>query len=413
MTTSGRVQYTGPITLPYGGVETLQAYATETGYEQTGNLLLQYTLNYPAAPAPAFSLPAGSYSGSQSLTLTDSLAGAAIYYTTDGTTPTVSSAAYTGPITVNSTETVEATAIASGYTGAVTAAAYTINSSGPGFTLSASPASVSVPQGGNATSTISITNLGGFTEAVTLAATGLPSGVSASFVPGSTAGTQALTLTASPSAAITSSAVAITITATSGSLTAATTISLSITTDPSVAPGSGGTTSLTLTPGTTSGNTGTVSVVGINGFSGVANLTCTVTTSLTNVKDIPTCSLNPTSVTISGADAQTSTLTVNTTPASSAGNQKRKFLWASVSGATFAILLLFTNPRKRKHKGVVIGFLLLFITAGLASCGGGNNGGGGGGGGSTGTTPGAYTITVTGTSGSASATVGTVSLTVQ
>ena len=183
VTTSGRVQYTGPITLPYGGVETLQAYATETGYEQTGNLLLQYTLNYPAAPVLAFSLPAGSYSGSQSLTLTDSLAGAAIYYTTDGTTPTVSSAAYTGPITVNSTETVEAIAIASGYTGAVTAAAYTINSSGHGFTLSASPASVSVPQGGNATSTISITNLGGFTEAVTLAATGLPSGVSATLFP--------------------------------------------------------------------------------------------------------------------------------------------------------------------------------------------------------------------------------------
>jgi len=63
----------------------------------------------------------------------------------------------------------------------------------------------------------------------------------------------------------------------------------------------------------------------------------------------------------------------------------------------------------------LIGLLLLFVSTGLIACGGGSMGsaGGGGGGGNTGTTPGAYTITVTGTSGSVSATVGAVALTVQ
>jgi hypothetical protein len=416
VSTNGYVQYTGPVALPYGGAETLQAYATKTGYQQSNNLLAQYTLNYPATPSPAFSLPAGSYSGAQSLTITDSLTGATIYYTNDGTTPTTSSTAYTGPITVSSTETVEAIAAATGHsTSAPTTAAYTINISAPGFMLSASPVSVSVPQGGNGTSTISATDVGGFTGTVTLAATGLPNGVSASFAPSSAAGTQVLTLTASTSAPITSSAVTVTITGTSGSLSATTTVDLSITAEPGVAPGSGGTASLTVTPGTTTGNTGTISVAGTNGFSGIVDLTCRVTTTLTGVSDMPTCRLNPTSVTISGTGAQTSTLTVNTTPASSAENQRRILFWPLASGTTFAFVLFFVRPPKRKDRVAIVGLLLLFISTGLIACGGGGNGSGGGGGGgsNTGTTPGAYTITVTGTSGSVSATVGAVALTVQ
>jgi hypothetical protein len=118
---------------------------------------------------------------------------------------------------------------------------------------------------------------------------------------------------------------------------------------------------------------------------------------------------------ISDATAQASTLTVNTTAASSAENQKRRLFWPSASGATFAFVLLFVRPPKRKGRVAIIGLLLLFVSTGLIARGGGTGGSGGGGGGvgNTGTTPGAYTIVVTGTSGSVSAKVGTVALTVQ
>ncbi|MGA8214222.1 MAG: FG-GAP-like repeat-containing protein [Candidatus Sulfotelmatobacter sp.] len=183
---------------------------------------------------------------------------------------------------------------------------------------------------------------------------------------------------------------------------------------PGFAPGLGGTTSLTVTAGATTGNTGTISVVGTNGFGGVVNLTCSVTRTLTGVSDMPTCSLNPASVTISGAAAQTSTLTVNTTAASSAENRNRSLFWPSASGATFALVLLFVRPRKQRNWVAPIGLLLMFVSTGLIACGGGSRaGGGGGGGGNTGTTPGAYTVTVTGRSGSVTATVGTVALKVQ
>ncbi len=184
---------------------------------------------------------------------------------------------------------------------------------------------------------------------------------------------------------------------------------------PGFGPGAGGTTSLTVMPGTTTGNTGTISVAGTNGFSGIVNLTCSVTTTITGVSDKPTCSLKPASVTISGAAAQTSTLTVNTTAASSAANQRRSIFWSSASMGIFAFVLLLVKSRKGRSGGMLIGLLLLSFSAGLIACGGSNGSGGGGGGtgGSAGTTPGAYTITVIGASGSVSATVGTVALTVQ
>ena len=76
---------------------------------------------------PTFSLAAGSYTGTQTVSISDSSAGATIYYTTNGSTPTTSSAVYTGPVSIVSTSTLQAIAAASNLqNSAVHSALYTI-----------------------------------------------------------------------------------------------------------------------------------------------------------------------------------------------------------------------------------------------------------------------------------------------
>ena len=81
----------------------------------------------PATATPVISPAAGTYPSTQSVTITDTTAGAAIYYTLDGSTPTASSTLYTGAISVATTTTVTAIAIANGYLpGATAASTFTI-----------------------------------------------------------------------------------------------------------------------------------------------------------------------------------------------------------------------------------------------------------------------------------------------
>ena len=130
VSTAGFVVYTGPITLPYGGVESITAYAMEAGYLSSNDVTQIYTLNFPAAGTPAFSPAPGYYAGQQTVTISDSAPGAKIYYTTNGTYPTTSSTLYSGPITVSSSQILVAVAVASGYSPSpVASAQYYIGSS--------------------------------------------------------------------------------------------------------------------------------------------------------------------------------------------------------------------------------------------------------------------------------------------
>jgi len=63
---------------------------------------------------PTFWPVAGSYSPTQLVTISDSTAGATIYYTTDGTTPTQSSSVYAAPVSVAANTTLKALAAATG-----------------------------------------------------------------------------------------------------------------------------------------------------------------------------------------------------------------------------------------------------------------------------------------------------------
>ena len=101
----------------------------------------------------------------------------------------------------------------------------------PSFTLSASPASPSVGQGGSATTTITVIGQNGFSGTVSLAASGLPNGVTASFNPASTSTSSVLTLAATSSTA--TGTTQITVTGTSGSLAPSTPVNLTVAT-PSV-----------------------------------------------------------------------------------------------------------------------------------------------------------------------------------
>jgi N-acetylneuraminic acid mutarotase len=123
-TTSSTV-YSGPITV--SSTETLEAIATATGYTTSAVASAAYTITPPAA-TPTVSVAAGTYNSVQTVTISDATPGAVIYYTTNGTTPTTSSTVYSGPITISSSETLEAIATATGYTtSAVASAAYTIS----------------------------------------------------------------------------------------------------------------------------------------------------------------------------------------------------------------------------------------------------------------------------------------------
>jgi len=97
----------------------------------------------------------------------------------------------------------------------------------PSFTLSAQPSTLSIAQGSQGTSTITITPQNGFTGSVNLSAPGLPSGVTAGFNPNPATTTSTLTLKASATATTGTSTA--TISGTSGNVSNSTTISLTVT----------------------------------------------------------------------------------------------------------------------------------------------------------------------------------------
>jgi hypothetical protein len=88
------------------------------------------------ANPPSFSPAVGSYTAAQSVSLSSSTAGAQIYYTTNGSTPTSSSSLYSGAIRVSATTTIKAIAVASGYNASsVVSGTYTINTAPTGTAL--------------------------------------------------------------------------------------------------------------------------------------------------------------------------------------------------------------------------------------------------------------------------------------
>jgi hypothetical protein len=171
-----------------------------------------------------------------------------------------------------------------------------------------------------------------------------------------------------------------------------------------ISPGDATTSTITVTPGAT--------------FTGSVILTAAITSGPAGAQDPPTLSFGSTSpVSITDASGATALLTITTTAATSAAlahpalPPAARWYIAGATGLAFVMLIGVPVHRRGGHTrlGILV-FLTIFIE-GLIACGGGS-GGGGSGSGNPGTTPGAYVVTVTGTSGSITAT-GAVALTVQ
>ena len=74
------------------------------------------------------SVPGGTYTSTQSVTLSTTTTGAKIYYTTNGDTPTTSSSQYSTAVSISSTSTLKAIAVKEGNVPSdVFEATYTIN----------------------------------------------------------------------------------------------------------------------------------------------------------------------------------------------------------------------------------------------------------------------------------------------
>jgi hypothetical protein len=138
--TTSSARYAGAI--PVSSTETLEAIAVASDYSPSPVAIATYTIE---ASAPVFSLAAGTYSNKKTLSITDSIAGATIYYTTNGDTPTTSSTRYSAAIPVNKTETIEAIAVATGHAQSpVASVTYTFQAAKP--VLSPAPGTYSSRQ---------------------------------------------------------------------------------------------------------------------------------------------------------------------------------------------------------------------------------------------------------------------------
>ena len=162
----------------------------------------------------------------------------------------------------------------------------------PGYSLSASPSSVSIQQGNAGSTSITSTVTGGFDSAVTLSASGEPTGVTIGFSPTSITGTGSSTMSITVASTVAAGTYPITVTGTSGSTVETTTVQLTVTGTTPAYSLSASPTSITVARSSSGTSTITVSITG--GFSGAVSLSASGEGSQNSV------SFSPSSVTGGG-----------------------------------------------------------------------------------------------------------------
>jgi hypothetical protein len=159
---------------------------------------------------------------------------------------------------------------------------------------------------------------------------------------------------------------------------------------------------ITVAPGATTGNTSILTVVPRGGFIGSVDLSATVAPNGAGTASLPSASFGGSAqVTIGGTNLETTTLTV-TTAAPGAGcsspTTKQAKVRVFLGGGSIAMcIMLLGIPTRRRTRRRWFGlFALSFVFVSvMSSCGGASC--------NPGTTPGTYTVTVTGASSAATA----------
>jgi N-acetylneuraminic acid mutarotase len=331
------------------------------------NLYTDLWAYQPQAPSatetPTFSIASGTFASAQTLAINDATPSAAIYYTIDGNTPSTSSTRYVAPLTVSTTETVKAIAIASGFSPSpVASSTYTI----------ASPAATpvfSVPAGT-------------FTSIQSVAITDATVGAVIYYTTDGTTPTSASTVYGGPITVSKSETLKAIATAsgfsTSAVATSSYTINLpspdfSIATSPqslTVVGGTNGTLKVTVTPQ--------------NGFDAAVSFSCS------GLPAGASCAFSPSTVTPSGGSAASTTLTIATSRLSSSLQRGRNTVAAQ---AVLAALIFCFAARGKRRRGYVFMAVVAASVLLVNGCGGKGESGGG-------SDPVTSTVTITATSGS-------------
>ena len=126
--TTSSTLYSGAINVSIS--MTIKAIAVKSAFITSIETSSGYTINGTVA-TPTFSINGGAYSTTQTVTISTTTPSATIYYTTNNTTPTTGSTAYSGPISIASTTTLRALAAKANFTtSAVQSQTYTITTYG-------------------------------------------------------------------------------------------------------------------------------------------------------------------------------------------------------------------------------------------------------------------------------------------
>ena len=222
----------------------------------------------------------------------------------------------------------------------------------PDFTLAASPGSLAVAKNSSGSATVTASSLNGFSGTTSLSVSGLPSGVTASFAPASvtlpSGGLASSTLTLAVASSATAGTFPLTITGTSGILTHTATLGLTVSGPVpdftlGVSPSS---INLSTAKGSTSSTT--VTIGSLNGFNGATSLSVSMVPAGVAV------SFTPATVTPPSGGSASSTLTLSVPVSTTAGTFTLKITGTagSVNQTANVTLVLGAAPPADFNVGV-------------------------------------------------------------